>query len=89
MKYNPPVGTLSLGKSLENFLTYLEPENPKTARPVKSDNNNIYSFLIEHNSQVFDTPTLLRQGGHQLCEKVYFLSLMKNLVTRKHPSLVL
>ena len=91
-KDNKPVQTVSLGKSLENFLTYLE----KTVRRVKSD-NNIYTVLIGHNSHVFDTPTLLRQGGHQLCEKlpclnVFFsdtLPVMKNLVKRKHPSLVL
>ena len=90
-KDNQPVETVSLGKSLENFLTYLE----KTVRRVKSD--NIYTVLIGHNSQVFDNPTLLRQGGHQLCEKlsgvyVFFsdtLPVMKNLVKRKHPSLVL
>ena len=84
---------MSLEKSLENFLTYLE----KTVTRVKSD--NIYTVLIGHNSQVFDNPTLLRQGGHQLCEKlsclnVFFsdtLPVMKNLVKRKlkHPSLVL
>ena len=34
VKDNQPVETVSLGKSLENFLTYLE----KTARRVKSDN---------------------------------------------------
>ena len=91
-KDNQPVETVSLGKSLENFLTYLE----KTVRRVKSD-NDIYTVLIGHNSQVFDNPTLLRQGGHQLCEKlsclnVFFsdtLPVMKNLVKRKHPSLVL
>ena len=91
-KDNKPVQTVSLGKSLENFLTYLE----KTVRRVKSD-NNIYTVLIGHNFHVFDTPTLLRQGGHQLCEKlsclnVFFsdtLPVMKNLVKRKHPSLVL
>ena len=63
---------------------------------MKSD-NNIYTVLIGHNSQVFDTPTLLRQGGHQLCGKlscrnVFFsetLPVMKNLVKRTHPSLVL
>ena len=63
---------------------------------MKSD-NNIYTVLIGHNSQVFDTPTLLRQGGHQLCGKlscrnVFFsetLTVMKNLVKRTHPSLVL
>ena len=94
-KDNQPVETVSLGKSLENFLTYLD----KTGRRVKSD-SNIHTVLIGHNSQVFDrldTPTLLRQGGHQLCEKlsclnVFFsdtLPVMKNLVKRKHPSLVL
>ena len=63
---------------------------------MKSD-NNVYTVLIGHNSQVFVTPTLLRQGGHQLCEKLscrndFFsdtLPVMKNLVKRKHPSLVL
>ena len=87
-KDNQPVETVSLGKSLENFLTFLE----KTVRRVKSD-NNIYTVLIEHNSQVFDTPTLLRQGGYQLCEKlscrnVFFsdtLPVIKNLVKHKHP----
>ena len=64
-KDNQPVKTVSLGKSLEIFLTYLE----KTVRRVKSD-NNIYTVLIGYNSQVFDTTTLLRQGGHQLCEKL-------------------
>lgn len=90
-KDNQPVETASLGKSLEIFLTFLE----KTVRRVKSD-NNIYTVLIGHNSRVFDTPTLIRQGGHQLCEKlscrnVFFsdtLPVMKNLVKRKHPSLV-
>ena len=57
-KDNQPVETVSLGKSLEKFLTFLE----KTV-------------LIWHNSQVFDTPTLLRQGGHQLCEKLSFLNV--------------
>ena len=78
-------------KSLENFLTYLE----ETVRRVKGD-NNIRTVLIGHNSQVFDTPTPLRQGGHQLCEKlsclnVFFsdtLPVMKNLVKRKHLYLV-
>ena len=55
--------------------------------------NKICTVLIGHNSQVFDTPTLLRQGGHQLCEKrscrLLKLPVMKNLVTRKHPSVVL
>ena len=40
-KDNQPVETVSLGKSLENFLTYLE----KTVRRVKSD-NDIYTVLI-------------------------------------------
>ena len=61
---------------------------------MESD-HNIYTALIGHNSQVFDSPTLLRQGGHQLCERlsclnVFFsgtLPVMKNLV--KRPSLVL
>ena len=91
-KDSQPVETVSLGKSLENFLTYSE----KTVRRVKSD-NNIYTVSITHKYQVFVTPTLLRQGGHQLCEKlpcrnVFFsdtLPVMKNLVKRKHPSLVL
>ena len=91
-KDNKPIETVSLGKSLENFLAYLE----KTVRRVKSD-NNVCTVLIGHNSQVFDTPTLLRQGGHQFSEKlscrnVFFsdtLSVMKKLVKRKHPSLVL
>ena len=65
-KDNQPVETVSLGKSLENFLTYLE----KNVRSVKSD-NNIYTVLIGHNSQVFDTPTLLHQSGRQLCEKTF------------------
>ena len=88
-KDNQPVETVSLGKSLENFLTYLE----ETVRSVKGDNDND-TVLIRHNSQVFNTPTLLRQVGHQLCEKlscldVFFsdsLPVMKNLVKRKHPS---
>ena len=63
-----PIKTVSLGKSLENFLTYLE----KTVRRVKSD-DNVYTVLIGYNSQVFATPTLLRQGGHQLCEKTSIL----------------
>ena len=67
-KGNQPVETVSLGKSLENFLSYLE----KTVRRVKCD-RNIYTVLIRHNSQVFDTPTLLRQGGHQLCENTFLL----------------
>lgn len=79
-------------KSLENFLTYLE----NTVRRVKSD-NNIHTVLIGHNSQVFDTPTLLRQGWHQICEKLSWLNVffsdtlpvMKNVVKSKHPSLVL
>ena len=62
---------------------------------MKSD-NNVYTVLIRHKSQVFVTPTL-RQSGRQLCEKlscrnVFFsdtLPVMKNLVKRKHPSLVL
>ena len=91
-KDNQPVEAVSLGKSLENCLTYLE----KTVRRVKSD-NDIYTVLIGHNSQVFNNPTLLRQGEHQVCEKlsclnVFFsdtLPVMKNLVKRKHPSLVL
>ena len=41
-KDNQPVETVLLGKSLENFLTYLE----KTVRSVKS-NNNIYTVLIQ------------------------------------------
>ena len=90
-KDNQPVETVSLGKSLKNFLTYSE----KTVTRVKSD--NIYTVLIGHNSQVFDNPTLLRQGGHQLCEKlsclnVFFsdtLPVVENLLKRKHPSLVL
>ena len=69
-KNNQPVETVSLGKSLENFLAYLE----KTVRRVKGD-NNIYTVLIGHNSQVFDNPTLLRQGGHQLCEKLSCLNV--------------
>ena len=91
-KDNQSLETVSLGKTLENFLIYLE----KTVRRVKSD-DNIHTVLIGHNSQVFDNPTLVRQGGHQLCEKlsclnVFFsdtLPVMKNLVKRKHPSLVL
>ena len=91
LKDNQPVETVSLSKSLENFLTFLE----KTVRHVKSD-KNIYTVLTGHNSQVFDTPTLLRQGGHQFCEKlsrlnVFFadtLPVMKNLVKRKHPLLL-
>ena len=70
-KDNQPVETVSLGKSLVNFLTYLE----KTVRRMKTD-NDIYTVLIGHNSQVFDNPTLLRQGGHQLCEK---LSCLKDV----------
>ena len=91
-KDNQPVETVSLGKSPENFLTYLE----KTVRSVKSD-NNIYTILFRHNSQVFNTPTLLHQSGRQLCEKlschnIFFfdsLPVMKNLVKCKHLSLVL
>ena len=91
LKDNQPVETVSLSKSLENFLTFLE----KTVRRVKSD-TNIYTVLTGHNSQVFDTPTLLRQGGHQFCEKlsrlnVFFadtLPVMKNLVKHKHPLLL-
>ena len=83
---------VTLTKSLENFLTYLE----KTVRCVKSS-NNIYTVSIGHNSQVFATPTLLRLTGHQLweklsCRNVFFsdtLPVMKNLVKRKHPSMVL
>ena len=74
----------------------MESHLEKTVKRVKSD-NNIYTVLIGHNSQVFDTPTLLRQGGHQLCEKLccrnVFVSdtlpVMKNLVKRTHPFLVL
>ena len=88
-KDNQTVETVTLGKSLGNLLIYLE----KTVRCVKSD-NNVYTVLIGHNSQVFGTPTLLRQSGHQLSEKlscrnVFFsdtLPVMKNLVKRKHPS---
>ena len=91
-KDNQPLETVSLAKSLENFLIYLE----KTVRRVKSD-DNIRTVIIGHNSQVLDNPTLFRQGGHQLCGKlsclnVFFsdtLPVMKNLVKRKHPSLVL
>ena len=83
---------VTLTKSLENFQTYLE----KTVRCVKSS-NNIYTVSIGHNSQVFATPTLLRLTGHQLweklsCRNVFFsdtLPVMKNLVKRKHPSMVL
>ena len=75
-KDNRPVETVSLGKSLENFLTYLE----ETVRRVKGD-NNIHTVLIGHNSQVFDTPTLLRQGGHQLCEKLSFRSFRYKVVS--------
>ena len=74
-KDNRPVETVSLGKSLENFLTYLE----ETVRRVKGD-NNIHTVLIGHNSQVFDMPTLLRQGGHQLCEKLSFRSFRYKVV---------
>ena len=72
--FNQPVKTVSLGKSLEIFLTYLE----KTVRRVKSD-NNIYTVLTGYNLQVFDTPTLLRQGGHHLCEKLTFSFLTLSL----------
>ena len=80
----------------QSTLCHLESHLEKTVRRVKSD-NNIYTVLIGHNSQVFDTPTLLRQGGHQLCEKLccrnVFVSdtlpVMKNLVKRTHPFLVL
>ena len=54
----------------ETYITILE----KAARRVKSD-NDIYTVLIERNSQVFDNPTLLRQGGHQLCEKLSCLDV--------------
>ena len=91
-KDNQPVETVTLGEPLEKFLTYSE----KTVRRVKSD-YNIFTVLIEQNSQVFGTPTLLRQSGHQLFEKLsclnlYFsdtLPVMKNLVKRKHLALVL
>ena len=82
-KDNQPLETVSLAKSLENFLIYLE----KTVRRVKSD-DNIHTVIIGHNSQVLDNPTLFRQSGHRLCRKlsclnVFFsdtLPVMKNLV---------
>ena len=89
-KNNQPVETVSLGKSLENFLTYLE----KTVKRVKGDNNYLYCFNLGTTLRFSIIQLFFGQGGHQLCEKrsrldVFFadtLPVMKNLVKRKHPS---
>ena len=73
-------------------MTFLQ----RTVQSVKSGDKQICTVLIGHNSQVFDTPTLLRQGGNQFCQSlssfnVFFsdsLPLMKKLVKCKHPSLM-
>ena len=67
----------------------------RTVESVKTGDKQICTVLIGYNSQVFDTPTLLRQGGNQLSQRlvslnVFFsdsLPLMKKLVKSKHPSL--
>lgn len=91
-KEDNPVTSILIDKAIQNFLTFLQ----RTVQSVKSGDKQICTVLIGHNSQVFDTPTLLRQGGNQFCQSlssfnVFFsdsLPLMKKLVKCKHPSLM-
>lgn len=91
-KEDNPVTSVLIDKAIQNFLAFLQ----RTVQSVKSGDKQICKVLIGHNSQVFDTPTLLRQGGNQFCQSlsslnVFFsdsLPLMKKLVKCKHPSLM-
>lgn len=91
-KEDNPVTSVLIDKAIQNFLAFLQ----RTVQSVKSGDKQICTVLTGHNSQVFDTPTLLRQGGDQFCQSlsslnVFFsdsLPLMKKLVKCKHPSLL-
>jgi len=90
-KENQPVSSIPIEQAIQNFVAFLQ----RTVESVKSGDKQICTVLLGHNSQVFDTPTLLRQGGNQLSQRlvslnVFFsdsLPLMKKLVKSKHPSL--
>ena len=87
------VVSVSLQTALENFLVYIE----QSIGRLKRNNKEIYTVLIGHNAQTFDTPTLLRQGGNGFCSRltsnnVFFadsLILIRKLSKSKHPSLCL
>ena len=91
-KEDQPVSSVLIEQAIQNFVAFLR----RTVQSsVKSGDKEICTVLIGHNSQVFDTPTLLRQGGNQLSHslvslKVFFsdsLPLIRKLVKSKHPSL--
>ena len=83
-KENQPVSSIPIEQAIQNFVAFLQ----RTVESVKSGDKQICTVLIGHNSQVFDTPTLLRQGGNHLSQRlvslnVFFsdsLPLMKKLV---------
>ena len=91
-KEDNPFTSILIDKAIQNFLTFLQ----RTVQDVKSGDKQIYTVLIGHNSQVFDTASLPRQGGNQFRQSlsslnVFFsdsLPLMKKLVKCKHPSLI-
>ena len=84
LKENVPVNSVPLSECLQNFITFLP-----------SGSSDCHIVLIGHNSSVFDTPTLLRCGGHKFREAlsskhVYFadsLHLVKALTKDGHESL--
>jgi hypothetical protein len=97
LKENQPVViAVPLENALADFLYFIEQTVSNKRHPGQNE-NNIYTVLIGHNSQVFDAPTLLRRGSNQFSAKlsslnVYFadtLPLIKKLVQAKHPSLQL
>ena len=66
-KENQPVSSIPTEQAIQNFVAFLQ-------RTVESV-NKFCTVLIGHNSQVFDTPTLLRQGGNQLSQSLVSLNV--------------
>ena len=67
--YGPPY--IPTEQAIQNFVAFLQ----RTVESVKSGDKQICAVLIGYNSQVFDTPTLLRQGGNQLSQRLVSLNV--------------
>ena len=79
--------SLPLSECLVNFLNFLSSVGPSSTTR--------HTVLIDHNSSVFDTPTLLRCAGLDFKQMlssmnfsfVYSLHLLKTLTKNRHTSL--
>lgn len=97
MKENNPVESVSLDNALDGFLDFIQSTIEDRILEMNSNitTQTIITILIGHNSQVFDAPTLLRQGTHPFCDKlsklnVFFndtLPIVKKYVNNKHAAL--